>query len=66
MKKKRRDVPATSFLQRTLMSTRCEPQRDARDIGIIHRNADQRNADAEDGLEDQAPEDLDDENELNL
>jgi metal-responsive CopG/Arc/MetJ family transcriptional regulator len=35
---------------------RARAQRDARDIEIINRHAESLNRDAEDGLEDQAPE----------
>ena len=39
------------------LRARKRAQRDARDVEIINRNAEHLNRDAEDGLEDQAPED---------
>ena len=39
------------------LKERARAARDTRDIEIINRNAERLNRDAEDGLEDQAPED---------
>lgn len=50
----------SAFIETVLqqyLRQRARAQRDARDLEIINRNAERLNRDAEDGLEDQAPED---------
>jgi len=49
----------SAFIEAVLqqyLRQRARAQRDARDIELINRNAEKLNRDAEDGLEDQAPE----------
>lgn len=49
----------SAFIEAVLLKylrDRARAQRDARDIEIINRHAESLNRDAEDGLEDQAPE----------
>ena len=51
----------SAFIEAVLqqyLRQRTRAQRDARDIELINRNAEKLNRDAEDGLEDQAPEEL--------
>ena len=50
----------SAFIETVLLQylrDRTRAQRDARDIELINRNAKRLNRDAEDGLDDQAPED---------
>jgi metal-responsive CopG/Arc/MetJ family transcriptional regulator len=50
----------SAFIETVLqqyLRQRARAQRDARDMEIINRNTERLNRDAEDGLEDQAPED---------
>jgi metal-responsive CopG/Arc/MetJ family transcriptional regulator len=50
----------SAFIEAVLhqyLRDRARAQRDARDVEIINRHAEKLNRDAEDGLEDQAPED---------
>jgi metal-responsive CopG/Arc/MetJ family transcriptional regulator len=54
--KQSRSAFIESVLQQYLRQ-KARAQRDARDIEIINRNAARLNRDAEDGLDDQAPED---------
>ena len=49
----------SAFIEAVLqqyLRQRARAQRDARDIELINRNAEKLNRDAEDGLQDQAPE----------
>lgn len=49
----------SAFIEAVLqqyLRQRARAQRDARDIELINRNAEKLNREAEDGLEDQAPE----------
>jgi metal-responsive CopG/Arc/MetJ family transcriptional regulator len=54
--KQSRSAFIETILQQYLRQ-RARAQRDARDVEIINRNSERLNRDAEDGLEDQAPED---------
>ncbi len=54
--KRSRSAFIETILQQYLRQ-RARAQRDARDVEIINRNSERLNRDAEDGLEDQAPED---------
>ena len=53
--KQSRSALIEAILQQYLRQ-RARAQRDARDIELIRRHAEKLNRDAEDGLEDQAPE----------
>jgi metal-responsive CopG/Arc/MetJ family transcriptional regulator len=53
--KQSRSAFIEAILQQYLRQ-RARAQRDARDIELINRHAEKLNRDAEDGLEDQAPE----------